>query len=435
MQPYLTACGGGGGGSGASGTSLNTELLANAREVRQVMDQIEALPSAEDLTVEHTEALKAVLNNYTNLSNAQKSLVPKASRDKLLELLKAAESLAQNNNVGGNTADTNLDSIEDNNSLPALNLPVPLHTHFIKSESAQQHNPHMQLRKVDGKPALVDTQIGLIRSLILDLDETGRKNKNELVIVDGVVFFTDKQHQQLTYSTPNVGIIKSSSVGSSDYNGDISLKAEVDTLLNNLNYIKKDHNGLMFDKAVDGVYVLKFANGVSMVIHDPAAAGWTYQTFTHYIDAKNGITHGYQSLGDETGTGAMPTSGTATYKGISTAYLVNKEGNHQLTSKVTAVADFAKKGIRFATSDSQIHKAQNGIRVSTPADKYNLTGTAKWGNNENSFKGTVNTADNTLSGTLNGKFYGGASVAEIGGTYGLSGKEQQLIGGYGAKRQ
>ncbi|KLT72513.1 hypothetical protein PL75_08000 [Neisseria arctica] len=380
--------------------------------------------------------------------------------------------------------------MEDNNSLPALNLPVPLHTHFIKSDSAQQHNPHMQLRKVDGKPALVDTQIGLIRSLIL--------KPNDRLIVDGAVLSADTA---VGYLTPYSAVAKASSAGTTienisplygeekgyysvakssldeeiipifnklkaareiledeeaDLKAKIKAQQEIDkwepiytdymarrqnmagqvvNILNEINYIKKDVNGLMFDKAVDGVYAIQFENGVQVVIHDPAAAGWTYQTFAHYFDPNNGISHGYQSLGDETAVNEMPISGTATYKGISTAYLVNKEGNHQLTSKVTAVADFAKKGIRFATSDSQIHKAQNGIRVSTPADKYNLTGTAKWGNNENSFKGTVNTADNTLSGTLNGKFYGGASVAEIGGTYGLSGKDQQLIGGYGAKRQ
>ncbi len=52
----------------------------------------------------------------------------------------------------------------NNDSLPPLNLPTPLHTSFISSNSAQQHNPHMQLRLVDGQPALLDTQIGLIRS-------------------------------------------------------------------------------------------------------------------------------------------------------------------------------------------------------------------------------------------------------------------------------
>ena len=181
------------------------------------------------------------------------------------------------------------------------------------------------------------------------------------------------------------------------------------------------------------MYVIQFENGTKVVIHDPAAAGWTYQTFAHYIDRSNGVLHGYQSLGDETTVAQMPVSGTATYKGITTAYL----NNQQVTAKVNAVADFAKKGVRFATSDSQIHTLNGNVRTSTAADRLNMSGTASWAAGENAFKGNVATTDKALSGTFNGKFYGGASVAEIGGTYGLKNADnsQQLIGGYGAKRQ
>ena len=101
------------------------------------------------------------------------------------------------------------------------------------------------------------------------------------------------------------------------------------------------------------------------------------------------------------------------------------------------MADFAKKGVRFTTSDSQIHTLNGNVRTSTAADRLNMSGTASWAAGENAFKGNVATADKALSGTFNGKFYGGASVAEIGGTYGLKNADnsQQLIGGYGAKRQ
>ena len=65
---------------------------------------------------------------------------------------------------------------------------------------------------------------------------------------------------------------------------------------------------------------------------------------------------------------------------------------------------------------------------------YNISGTAKW-SNSNQFTGTATTA-NGMSGDLNGKFYG-AGAAEIGGAYGLknAANTEQLIGGYGAKRQ
>ncbi|MBP6393532.1 MAG: transferrin-binding protein-like solute binding protein [Neisseria sp.] len=211
------------------------------------------------------------------------------------------------------------------------------------------------------------------------------------------------------------------------------MEKDVQEAVDNLAYIKKDKNGLVFDKAFDGVYVIQFADGTEVVIHDSAAAGWTYQTFAHYIDPNNGVLRGYQSLGDETTVAQMPVSGTATYTGITTAYL-NKQ---QVTAKVNAVADFAKKGVRFTTSDSQIHTLNGNVRTSTAADRLNMSGTASWAAGENAFKGNVATADKALSGTFNGKFYGGASVAEIGGTYGLKNADnsEQLIGGYGAKRQ
>ncbi len=191
----------------------------------------------------------------------------------------------------------------------------------------------------------------------------------------------------------------------------------------------------MFDKQFDGVYIIQFTDGTRIVLHDPAAAGWTYQTFAHYVDPKNGITHGYQSIGDETAVSAMPTSGTATYTGITTAYLVETgKADRQLTADVKAVADFAKKGLRFETSNAQFHALNNGVRESQAADGYNMKGSATWAVNSNSFKGTV-TADNQMTGQLLGKFYG-AQAAEIGGTYGLQNADnsKQLIGGYGAKR-
>ncbi|MDO4248453.1 MAG: transferrin-binding protein-like solute binding protein [Neisseria sp.] len=204
-----------------------------------------------------------------------------------------------------------------------------------------------------------------------------------------------------------------------------------------LAYFKKDKNGLVFDKAFDGVYIIQFTDGTRIVLHDPAAAGWTYQTFAHYVDPKNGVTHGYQSIGDETTD--MPTSGTATYKGITTAYLTNNGNNdRQLTANVTAVADFAKRALRFSTDNSQIHALDvNGKRVSTAAAGYDLRANATWAEGGNSFKGDVATVDKkdiNMSGSLNGKFFGGAA-AEIGGTYGLKSADgTQLIGGYGAKR-
>lgn len=206
---------------------------------------------------------------------------------------------------------------------------------------------------------------------------------------------------------------------------------------NQLAYIAKDKNGTVFDKRFDGIYIIRFANGTQIVMHDPAAAGWTYQTFAHYIDPKSGVIHGYQSLGDETKFTALPVSGTATYNGLTTAYVVkNNDQSRQLTADVKAIVDFGLKGVRFETTNSQFHSLDaNGRRVTVKGADYDMKGTAKW-ENGNLFLGKVEAAAAGLKGNLSGKFFG-PSAAEIGGTYGLKKEDgsEHMIGGYGAKRQ
>ena len=206
---------------------------------------------------------------------------------------------------------------------------------------------------------------------------------------------------------------------------------------NQLAYIAKDKNGTVFDKRFDGIYIIRFANGTQIVMHDPAAAGWTYQTFAHYIDPKSGVIHGYQSLGDETKFTALPASGTATYNGLTTAYVVkNNDQSRQLTADVKAIVDFSLKGVRFETTNSQFHSLDaNGRRVTVKGADYDMKGTAKW-ENGNLFLGKVEATAAGLKGNLSGKFFG-PSAAEIGGTYGLKKEDgsEHMIGGYGAKRQ
>ncbi|WP_455007456.1 transferrin-binding protein-like solute binding protein [Neisseria sicca] len=214
------------------------------------------------------------------------------------------------------------------------------------------------------------------------------------------------------------------------------LKKYTQDSTNQIAYFRTDADGLVFDKQFDGIYVIRFVDGTQIVMHDPAAAGWTYQTFAHYIDPRSGVTHGYQSLGDETKFTALPASGTATYNGLTTAYVVKDDQSRQLTANVKAIVDFGLKGVRFETANSQFHSLDaNGRRVTVKGADYDMKGTAKW-ENGNLFLGKVEAAAAGLKGNLSGKFFG-PSAAEIGGTYGLQKEDgsEHLIGGYGAKRQ
>lgn len=553
----LAACGGGGS---STVDKLDTQLN-NVHAAQTVSAQIAALATPENLTVNDEAAVNSAAQAYNKLPDAQKAYISSESvatleaaiqamaanreaaakvtgtvnslpdtaaeidtpaEEKLLTDANAAYSALTDNQKTWLAAQTEkklstlaASLITDNNSLAPLSLPAPLHTAFISSAGAQQHNPHTQLRTVDGKPDLRDDQIGLIRTLEF--------SDNDPVKLDGVII-TNKNSvgdaTTISFATPNSSISKVFSGGNSQedisaHTGDdpntyfsnvkttidprivenynkleaaktaleaaekalaqaqsnsdatkeelaaaqktrddaLADKVKIETAYNNdrqlrryleknttdatsaLAYFKKDKNGLVFDKAFDGVYIIQFTDGTRIVLHDPAAAGWTYQTFAHYVDPKNGVTHGYQSIGDETTD--MPTSGTATYKGITTAYLTNNGNNdRQLTANVTAVADFAKRALRFSTDNSQIHALDvNGKRVSTAAAGYDLRANATWAEGGNSFKGDAATVDKNMSGSLNGKFFGGAA-AEIGGTYGLKSADgnTQLIGGYGAKR-
>ena len=202
------------------------------------------------------------------------------------------------------------------------------------------------------------------------------------------------------------------------------------------NLVAGDGKHLVFDKRFDGVYIIQFTDGTQIVMHDPAAAGWAYQTFAYYFDPKNDVAFGYQSLGDETKFTDLPEKGTATYNGLTTAYVVKGNQSRQLTADVKAIADFGLKGVRFETTNSQFHSLDdNGRRVTVKGADYDMKGTAKW-ENGNLFLGSVEAAAAGLKGNLSGKFYG-AKAAEIGGTYGLKNQDgsEHLIGGYGAKRQ
>lgn len=417
--------------------------------------------------------------------------------------------------VSGTENTGDLSRLEDVNPLPALNLDEPLHTSFISSAGAQQNNPNVQLRNIDGKKNFTYDQGGLIGSLAF--------NANAEVKLDGVAIINNTSAgaaTQVNFTTPPSMIAKVYSGGISEEDtsaqfgedkGEIfevgkssiderlvtrfnelkaaednlaaaekelaklksdrdadkvdietaqekidELKKEIIPKLENayrqdlkhrddlvtatLNaadgvaYIKKDKNGLVFDKKFDGVYIVQFADGTKIVLQDSAAAGWTYQTFAYYTDPKNLVIQGYQSLGDETKFAELPVSGTATYKGLAVAHLVKGNSARQMTADVSAVADFGRKGVRFETSNSRFHALDKGVRVTRADTNYDMKGTATW-TNANRFEGSVKTANN-FSGELKGKFYG-ADAAEIGGVYGLhnAAKTEQLIGGYGAKRQ
>lgn len=354
-----------------------------------------------------------------------------------------------------------LEELKDEAPLPALNQDTPLHTHVISSESAQQGNPNVQLRMKRNNDTTEYTggyyqtdsqendQHGLISSL--NFKQDGSVKTDELKL-DAVVIANQRNEGKATQAEwPSASslIVKAFSEDATPptfSNPNDPLNSNYRDLvysdISKLAYFKKgnlaagDGKNVVFDKRFDGVYVIQFTDGTQIVMHDPAAAGWAYQTFAFYKDPKNDVAFGYQSLGDETKFADLPASGTTTYNGLTTAYVVKDDQSRQLTANVKAIVDFGLKGVRFETTNSQFHSLDaNGRRVTVKGADYDMKGTAKW-ENGNLFLGSVEAAAAGLKGNLSGKFYG-AKAAEIGGTYGLKNQDgsEHLIGGYGAKRQ
>lgn len=184
------------------------------------------------------------------------------------------------------------------------------------------------------------------------------------------------------------------------------------------------------------------------IIRDPAAAGWNYQTFGAFDSgSKFNYAVAYQSFGMNTTKPQMQKlnelNGTATYTGISSAHYY-EGGNFditkqkQTTSDVTIKADFGKRSLDFETKNTKLYTLGDGFKFGNPEAKSNLNlkGSAKWDAGSSKFVGNVKSTDKTLSGKLNGSFYGD-KAAEVGGTFGLksSNSKNVLIGGFGAKRK
>lgn len=418
----LSACGGGGGGGNAALSTGSTNTAGSGSPEKNG---------------------GAGNNNNANTGNANNN-----------------NSTAQTPTLS-NKADK-LEELKDEAPLSPLNQDTPLHTHVISSESAQQGNPNVQLRMKRNNDTTEYTggyyqtdsqendQHGLISSL--NFKQDGSVKTDELKL-DAVVIANQRNEGKATQAEwPSASslIVKAFSEDATPptfSNPNDPLNSNYRDLvysdISKLAYFQKgnlssgDGKNVVFDKRFDGVYVIQFTDGTQIVMHDPAAAGWAYQTFAFYKDPKNDVAFGYQSLGDETKFTALPASGTATYNGLTTAYVVkNNDQSRQLTADVKAIVDFGLKGVRFETTNSQFHSLDaNGHRVTVKGADYDMKGTAKW-ENGNLFLGKVEATAAGLKGNLSGKFFG-PSAAEIGGTYGLKKEDgsEHMIGGYGAKRQ
>jgi C-lobe and N-lobe beta barrels of Tf-binding protein B len=206
--------------------------------------------------------------------------------------------------------------------------------------------------------------------------------------------------------------------------------------------------GMSWDSTVPGGGTVGCGNGVCTASKDSGASealtidpyfvGWNYQSFGVWQTGSfpNG-TFGAMSFGAPTPVSGLPSTGSATYAGLTAGVYVAANGQLSGTSaNMSATVNFSNRSVAFTTSGTTL-STPSGTLTARP--ELNLTGTLTYLSGATQFTGAVNT--NTinpsfqLSGNATGRFYGPAAE-EIGGVYSLKGAGplQSMGGGFGGKK-
>jgi hypothetical protein len=166
---------------------------------------------------------------------------------------------------------------------------------------------------------------------------------------------------------------------------------------------------------------------------DPPRPGATFQylTWGDWTDnsAPNGTVNslgGYLVVGQPTPPANIPTSGTATYTGLTEGAFANSATSsiHDFNANFSATANFSARTLAVSTSGMMVDD------VSRP--EHNYSGTLRYSAGSNQFSGQVTTPSGG-TGTATGQFFGPAAQ-EIGGVVDISGGTFRAIGVFAGKR-
>jgi hypothetical protein len=171
-----------------------------------------------------------------------------------------------------------------------------------------------------------------------------------------------------------------------------------------------------------------------VVVIDPTAVGWNYQTFG--VWNKNISATEFQvgafSIGSPTPASAVPLTGLATFVGLATGfYVANDQTPYVTVAGMNADVNFGARSIGFSTSDTV--RADLATATPTLDPGLNLSGTFTYSAGTNQFSGPLTTQNTSLSGSGTGQFYG-PNAQELGGVYSLTGSGGNMLGAFGGKR-
>jgi hypothetical protein len=173
--------------------------------------------------------------------------------------------------------------------------------------------------------------------------------------------------------------------------------------------------------------------GIFVNADDPLI-NWQYQTFGVWETDRGEPTgtFGAATVGTPTTGSAIPTTGNATFTGLTGGVYVDATGtNDYITaSSLTADVDFNSRSIALSTANTT--KVDSVTAVESPATNLNMAGTLNYAPGSNAFSGNVSATG--MTGSSSGQFYG-PNAEELGGVFSLSGPGvETYVGGYGAKQ-
>jgi hypothetical protein len=169
----------------------------------------------------------------------------------------------------------------------------------------------------------------------------------------------------------------------------------------------------------------------------PAGAAFQYLTWGdwHENSGPNGTVNtaaGFLVVGQPTPPANIPTSGTATYTGLTDGVFVNSATSSvdDFHANFSATANFSARTLAVSTSGMMVDEG-GPTPVSRP--EHNYSGTLSYSAGSNQFSGPVTTAASGGTGTATGQFFGPAAQ-EIGGVVDISGGTFRAFGTFSGKR-
>ena len=159
----------------------------------------------------------------------------------------------------------------------------------------------------------------------------------------------------------------------------------------------------------------------------------TYGQWNSPNGSSNDINFGTVVFGLQTPDADMPTTGSATYNGVTLGTLNVGTQLYNVGGQIQIVADFATGGITGATDLLSKQNLSSGGVSAWRALSFsgNIT------SGTNLFSGTAASTDSAVSGNFNGGFFGpitGGYPPEAGGGWQVSGGNETAIGGFVGKR-